>query len=304
VRGLRSSSDLAARLRAGALALPRPRAPAWRLDIAAARPSRRSILGGLALAALAGGGYLFARYTGAFAVAHVEVQGGTPVLRAQVRHELAPLKGTSLLALHGAQVAQRVDALPALVSASYDRAFPHTLRVTIVPERTAAVLHRGRQTWLVSRRGRVLRPVAPFTHARLPRIWLPRAASVAVGELLDPTGGRVQAQAAALARQLPAHVDSVVLQHGELVLRLRSGLALMLGEPSDLRLKLAVARLALPRLPSGSVYLDVSVPGRPVAGTEASLATPTTTTEATTAAVMTATTATTTATNPQVSTRG
>ena len=44
------------------------------------------------------------------------------------------------------------------------------------------------------------------------------------------------------------------------------GLELRLGEPTDIRLKLAVARRALRRLPTGTRYLDVSVPGRPVAG--------------------------------------
>jgi len=36
------------------------------------------------------------------------------------------------------------------------------------------------------------------------------------------------------------------------------------------RLKLAVARRALRGLPAGAAYLDVSVPGRPVAGSQPS----------------------------------
>jgi hypothetical protein len=36
------------------------------------------------------------------------------------------------------------------------------------------------------------------------------------------------------------------------------------------RLKLAIARRALRGLPAGTAYLDVSVPGRPVAGTQPS----------------------------------
>jgi len=39
-----------------------------------------------------------------------------------------------------------------------------------------------------------------------------------------------------------------------------------LGEPTDVRLKLAIARRALARLPAGAAYVDVSVPERPVAG--------------------------------------
>jgi hypothetical protein len=46
---------------------------------------------------------------------------------------------------------------------------------------------------------------------------------------------------------------------------LGNGVELRFGEPTDLRLKLAVARRALPFVGSGS-YLDVSVPQRPVSG--------------------------------------
>jgi hypothetical protein len=56
------------------------------------------------------------------------------------------------------------------------------------------------------------------------------------------------------------------MEHGILLFRLGSGLELRLGEASDVRLKLAIARRALPLLPSDAAYLDVSVPGRPVAG--------------------------------------
>jgi len=51
-----------------------------------------------------------------------------------------------------------------------------------------------------------------------------------------------------------------------LVFRLRNGLELRLGDPTDIRLKLAILRAAMRHLPTGTLYLDVSVPGRPVAG--------------------------------------
>src|SRR5204863_55326 len=41
--------------------------------------------------------------------------------------------------------------------------------------------------------------------------------------------------------------------------------------PTVIRLKLAIARRALRGLPSGATYLDVSVPGRPVAGPNSQL---------------------------------
>jgi cell division protein FtsQ len=233
-------------------------------------PSGRSILVGLALLALAGGAYAAARQTSMFAVARIDVTGGTPELRAQVRHELAAVRGASLLGLDGAALERRVESLPTIVSARYDRAFPHTLRLTVVPEVPVAVLHRGSETWLLSGRGRAVKRIQPRTRPFLPRIWVTRATQVEAGGFVQPDGAGLAARALALGSHFPGRIATAAVAHGELVLQLRSGIELRLGEPNDVRLKLAIARRALRDLPAGSVYLDVSVPGRPVAGSQPS----------------------------------
>jgi cell division protein FtsQ len=230
------------------------------------RPSRRSLAIGAGLVVLAAGAYAAARETSAFAVRRIDVAGGTVAERAQVERALAPLVGTSLLALNGRSLERRVRALPTIVSATYDRAFPHTLRVTIVPELPVAVLHRGRGTWLLSARGRVIAPIPGHTQLGLARVWVPTAVPVSAGAFLAPDRGGAAARALALATAFPARIATAALVHGELTFVLRSGLELRLGEPVDLRLKLAIARRALPLLPLGTTYLDVAVPGRPVSG--------------------------------------
>jgi cell division protein FtsQ len=257
--------------RARAVAAPAPRAV--RVSNGAVfrfLPSGRSILVGLALLALAGGAYAAARQTSMFAVAQIDVAGGTPELRAQVRHELAAVRGTSLLALDGAALERRVESLSTVVSARYDRAFPHTLRLTVVPEVPVAVLHRGSETWLLSGRGRAVKRIQPRTRPFLPRIWVARATEVEAGAFVEPNGAGRAARALALGSRFPGRIATAAMAHGELVLRLRSGVELRLGQPTDVRLKLAIARRALRDLPAGSVYLDVSVPGRPVAGSKPS----------------------------------
>jgi hypothetical protein len=62
-------------------------------------------------------------------------------------------------------------------------------------------------------------------------------------------------------------VASASFTGGALVFRLRSGLELLLGDGGDVKLKVAVAKRALTMLPSDATFLDVSIPGRPVAGT-------------------------------------
>jgi len=255
----------AASARAAVATLPRtPRLV--RLVSVRLLPSRRSLAVGLCLLAVGAAAYVGARQSSIFAISRIEVAGAPPAVRAEVRRTLAPLLGTSLLALDQAKVIRRVEALPTVVSAAYDRAFPHTLRLTVVAETPVAILHRGAETWLLSGRGRAIARVPLHTYPLLPRIWVPTSTAVAPGAFLAPDGAGAAARALALGAGFPARIASAATSRGELVLTLRSGIELRLGAPDDVRLKLAVARRALRLLPPGSVYLDVSVPGRPVAG--------------------------------------
>ena len=63
----------------------------------------------------------------------------------------------------------------------------------------------------------------------------------------------------------PGRVKGVHISAGEMTLALESGRTVLLGQPTDALLKLAVAAQVLPRLESDLRYLDVSVPERPVA---------------------------------------
>ena len=108
--------------------------------------------------------------------------------------------------------------------------------------------------------------IPPHGAHALPRIWIPHTTPVAVGGFLPANHAAAVARALALASRFPAHIVLAALHRDGLLFRLRDGLELRLGDPSDVRLKLAIARLAIHRLPAGSTYLDISVPGRPVAG--------------------------------------
>jgi cell division protein FtsQ len=234
---------------------------------------RRALAIVLALPILVTGAYFAARDTSTFALHTIQVSGGTPALQARVRAVLAPFAGRSLMALNGRAVERKVEGLPDVVSARYDRAFPHTLRVTIVPEDPVAVLRKGKETWLVSARGRAIRQIPRTARRALPRIWEPSAVQVSAGDFLAPGEGGTVARVLSLAQGFPARFTTASLAHGELTLQLRLGIELRLGEPVDVRLKLAVARRALRVLPAGSTYLDVAVPQRPVAGSNPQLST-------------------------------
>ncbi len=236
---------------------------AWLNGVA---PTRRSLALGLGVLVFALGSYLIARESSLFAIDRIEVRGGSPRVARQIHGALASLVGKPLVGLDGSAVLRSVDALPSVVSATYDRDFPHTLRIAVVPERPAAVLRRGPRSWLVSTRGRVMRSLPATALPNLPRIWIATRAPVRTGAELTAVGAATAAHAAGLAGAFGARVASVSYTSGSLVFHLRSGLALLLGDAGDIKLKVAVASRLLAMLPAGSTYLDVSIPGRPVSG--------------------------------------
>ncbi len=112
----------------------------------------------------------------------------------------------------------------------------------------------------------MIRPLPAHARPRLPRVWIPRSVAVVRGAVLPPAQGG--GAAAVVGANLGDVVDSATAVRGEVVLKLRSGIVVELGRPTDLALKVAIARRLVPRLTAQERYLDVSVPERPVAGTD------------------------------------
>ena len=233
-------------------------------------PSGRSILIGLALLLAAVGAYVGARETAVFAVRTVEVRGGTPALRADVRKALAAELGQSLVRVDGGSIGAALAPIPGVHSFTYDRAFPHTLRVVVRPEEPVLVLRQSSAAYLVAASGKVVRTLAHPRLSSLPRLWVTKDLAVRVGETLPP-GAASAASALALLRGAPLPGGVRQARAGkELTLVLGGGLELRLGDTGDLRLKLAIARRILratAAAATGGGYLDVSVPERPVLST-------------------------------------
>lgn len=238
-------------------------------DLSRLVPSGRSVAVGLALVAVAAGVYLLARESSLFALRTIEVRGAPPAVAARVRKALDAFIGDSLVTLDQAAVGRRLSELPVVASARYDRDFPHTLRVFVRPEQPVAVLRRGAESWLVSARARVMARVALGSSGRLPRIWAPTSVSVVLGETLGGDPARaVEAVVPLAGTPFDRRVASARAAPNELTLVLRSGLELRLGNSSNLRLKLAIGRRIATALGPGRGYVDLTVPGRPVASSQ------------------------------------
>jgi cell division septal protein FtsQ len=265
-RGSRTRSR--PRARAADAVVPVPGSAAGgRLELTRFAPSGRSLLTGLAILLAALGLYAAARTTSLFAVEQVAVTGASPEVAAELRKALTPALGESLLGLDLAELERRAELVPMVAAASFDRGFPHTLAIAVVPEVPVAVLRQGASSWLAAEGGRVVAELGTGERAGLPRVWLKRDVDVRVGEWLrGPTLRALKAVAPLVRRPLPSAVASVTAAEGEVVLELRSGLELRLGDTADLAVKLEVARHVIPQLGGLADYLDVSVPERPVAG--------------------------------------
>jgi len=203
-----------------------------------------------------------------FSVKSIEVAGAPAGVSAQVERSLGTAKGASLLKFDAAAAQQTVQALPTVADVHFDRAFPHTLRVVVVPERAVAVVRQGASSYLVAESGRVIATVERRDRPALARIWIKRDVRLQVGARAE---GDLLAAVAAVAPLVgsgfPGRVSSVTATPTTLTLRLRSGLELRLGDPLAVGLKLAVAARVIPLLTPDTTYLDVAVPERPVSGT-------------------------------------
>jgi cell division protein FtsQ len=212
--------------------------------------------------------WLGARETGVFAVRTIDVAGAPPGVATQVRRALAPTRGASLLKVDLDASLRTVEALPTVASARFDRAYPHTLRVVIVPEKAVAVVRQGADSYLVSGNGRVIAAADRHDRPALARIWVKRTVDIRIGA---PTEGDLRTAVSAVAplagSHFPGRVSSVTATPDVLTLRLRSGLEVRLGDPLGVPLKLAVAARLIPLLAAGTSYLDLAVPARPVSGT-------------------------------------
>jgi cell division septal protein FtsQ len=255
----------------GRLALVQPRSARQGFTL----PWQRLALGAaLTIAALALL-YLAARMTPLFAVRTIEVTGASSSVRHAVRSAAEPFEGRSLVGLDGAALVDELEALPTVRSVSYDRAFPSTLRIFVAPEVPLAVLRLGPDRWLVSRRGRVIRRYVPDAEERYPRFHLAGRANVGPGTIVTDENARaILGALAAAPAKFPARIDKVSLEKGELTMELHASWGdpeLRLGEPVDVRAKLAAAGVVLRSLSADyrgwTGYVDVSVPERTVVGT-------------------------------------
>jgi len=257
-----------ARLASLAAARARPLWPALRRPLPQI-PLRRASIAATIATAILGLGYYLARETPLFAVEDIAVTGAPGVVHREVRTTLADLEGTSLVKLDASGLEQRLQELPSVVDAHVDRSFPHTLRILVNHERPLAVVTNQVVSWVVSRRGRVIRASESGAGVRLPRIRSASASRLVPGHQVVHPQALVPLRAlAGVPAGFPVRIRSARNGSEGLTLVLAGGTELRLGTAEDVDRKLAAARAVLSSLRGSErralAYLDVTLPHRPV----------------------------------------
>jgi cell division protein FtsQ len=214
---------------------------------------------------LLGGAWLWFRDSTLVAVQQVTVTGETGPDAGAIRSALvASARSMTTLDVQTSRLYSAVSAFPVVRSLRVTAQFPHGMRIRVIEQLPVAqVVVAGRRI-AVAPDGTLLRDLA--SPGALPRIEL--AAPPGGPRLSDPRALESLAAARAAPGVLRSRISSIgVVAGGGLIVRLRGGPAVYLGDATQLSAKWAAAVAVLGDPGSaGTSYIDVTDPRRPAAG--------------------------------------
>ena len=191
---------------------------------------------------------------------HTVVVDGAGTEQADVA-QAAGVTGKPIVLLSAGAVAASVEQVPGVASASVTRQFPHTVVIHVTLEPIVGTVAAGPgKVALVDRDGQATAIVARA----------PAGLPVLAGASLTAVGSRVPVGLARLAAALPAslraRVSTLVSLPSGLTALVPGGPQLRFGDGTQLAAKAQAAAAVLGALVAPATYIDVSVPGAPVAG--------------------------------------
>ena len=256
----RSSPDIDPRLRARRIAVRR--------DVGRRRLHRLGVLA--ALAAVLAGAVVVA-LSPLLDVEVVEVAGTRKVTVAEVRAASGVEAGDQLVLVDRSGVAERVERVPWVATASVARSWPGTIVITVV-ERTAAAGFVGAdgRLALADAEGRILDVVPAEEAGSKPVVISGLESPGAPGEVVAPEAVTPLRVATALPRQVADRVGEVAVEEdGDLTLLLEPagdepGPRVLLGDGDRLAQKVSSLATVLARVDlAGVVSIDLEVPSAP-----------------------------------------
>ena len=249
---------------------PSPRTPPARAKAAPSAGSlrRAAVIAGTVLLGFLALYGLWLRDSSLVRVERVEVTGLTGRDAPRMRSRLvSAAREMTTLNVRTRDLEEALAAHPALRRVEANARLPHTLEVHVVEHRPVALLRSGRRDGpAVAGDGTLLRGLKP-AHP-LAVVQVGRLPSGEGRRLRDRRARRLVRALAAAPRPLTHRLSGAAEEPGRgVVLRMRHGPAVVLGDLGDLDVKwAATARVLADPASRGAAYVDVRMPERPVAG--------------------------------------
>jgi cell division protein FtsQ len=224
----------------------------------------RVALAAVAVLAVLGGAWLWVRDSSLVAVRKVTITGVYGPESSHIRSALTlAARNMTTLDVRVGQLRTAVGPYPVVKDLRVSPEFPHGLRIRVIEQLPVGAIVAGGHAVAVTGDGTLLHDVAAGSLPEVPVRLLPGGSEVTDRPTLD---------ALALLSVTPPRMLSRIAQvtetsaHG-LVAELRSGPSLYFGDASDLDAKwIAATEVLADPSSAGALYVDVSDPSRPVAG--------------------------------------
>jgi cell division protein FtsQ len=229
------------------------------------RRFRRRALALLLLAGLLLAGYrLWFRDSSFVRVQHVSVSGLTTKDAVRIRLALtAAARDMSTLDFDPAALNGAVAGFPVVKAVEAQASFPHTLKIRVIEQQPAAVLDVAGQRLLLAPDGSVLRGVTTGH----PLAVIRSQGAVPQDTLTDRAPLSALRVAAAVPPDLAGRITTITHGKQGILVHLRDGPLLIFGGDRRPLAKWAAAAAVLADSSSrGASYVDVRLPGRPIAG--------------------------------------
>ncbi len=233
------------------------------------RRARIALLLALALTALAVGGWIALRGSSLSAVEKVQISGAHGRQASQIEAALRrTAHGMSTMHVQVGTLRAAVAQFPVVRDLRISPSFPHGLRITVIEQPPVAILSAGGQRTAVAADGVVLGP-EPIS-GTLPSVHLAGVVPLTGRSVQDATARAELSILGAAPQTLLGWVQSISSGSEGIVATMRGDVQIDFGNATRAHAKwLAAARVLADSSAAGATYIDVRVPGRPVAGTSA-----------------------------------
>lgn len=217
-----------------------------------ARPSRMALLALLLAVVLLAVGAWVVRFSSLLDTRTIAVRGASDAVAGQVRDRAQPALGRPLAAVDLAAVGRQAAAVTQVESATVERVWPHTLRVTVHPRVAVLAVAADQGVRLIDRHG-VSFATAAQAPAGVPTV---AAAQTADGRALTAAVTML----AALPDELRAKATKVDVQGPASMSFQLGATTVRWGDATQPELKVKVLRALLRQAPH---VIDVSAPNAP-----------------------------------------